>query len=267
MINKVINLREEQNGYTPTITTYILNKGSFTGKRPGVVVIPGGGYWGCSEDEAENVALRFMAQGFHAFIIRYSVKSKNPSAKYPMALEEVSNSLEIIRENADEWGLDEDKIAICGFSAGGHLACSLGVFWNKEPIRTENGKNKPNAMILSYPVITSGKYAHRGSFDNLCHGDEELVEKMSLENQVNEDTPKTFIWHTFTDETVPVENSLLFANALRKKDIPFELHIYPEGRHGLSVMTPDSGFSEEEKASENARGWIDLACNWLKEVL
>lgn len=267
MINKVIKLRKEENGYTPTLTTYILDKGFSGGKRPGILVIPGGGYWIASENEAENVALRFMAKGFHAFVVRYSAKSDNPKAKYPMALEEVSKSLEIIRENAEQWGVEEDKIAICGFSAGGHLACSLGVFWNMEPIKTENEKNKPNAMILSYPVITSGEFAHRGSFENLCEGDETLVEKMSLEKQVNEDTPKTFIWHTFNDQVVPVENSLLFANALREKNIPFELHIYPEGRHGLSVMTPDAGVSEDEKVSKNARGWIDLACGWLKEVL
>ncbi len=267
MDNKVINLREEKNGFIPTLTTYLLDKGNYMTKRPAVVVVPGGGYWCCSDNEAENVALRFMAAGFHTFVLRYSVKEQNPDAKYPMALEELSKSVELIRENAEEWGVYEDKIAVCGFSAGAHLTCSLGVFWNQEPIKTENEKNKPNAMILSYPVITSGEKAHRGSFENLCRDDEELVKKMSLEYQVNENTPKTFIWHTFNDAAVPVENSLLFANALREKNIPFEMHIYPEGRHGLSVLTPDSGFTEADKVSKNVSGWINMACNWLWEVL
>lgn len=263
MINKVFKLREEENGYTPTLTTYILdNTGLAVSKRPAVLVCPGGGYSGCAPIEAEPVAMRFLAAGFNAFVLRYSVY---PS-RYPKALEEVSKSVEMIREHADEWGIEKDKIAVCGFSAGSHLACSLGVFWNQEPIKTENEANKPNAMILSYPVITSGEKAHRGSFNNLCGDDKELVEKMSLEKQVNKDTPKTFLWHTFSDAGVPVENSLLFANALREHDIPFEMHIYPEGRHGLSIVNKEVGLGDDEKVSRNAKGWIDLACSWLKEV-
>lgn len=263
MINKVIKLREEENGYTPTLTAYILDdiKRNVT-TRPAVLVCPGGGYSGCADIEAEPVVMRFLAAGFHAFVLRYSVYPN----KYPKALEELSKSVEIIRENADEWMIDKDKIAVCGFSAGSHLACSLGVFWNQEPIKTENETNKPNAMILSYPVITSGEKAHRGSFNCLCGDDAELVKKMSLETQVTKDTPKTFLWHTFTDSAVPVENSLLFAGALRENNIPFELHIYPEGPHGLSLVNADTGLNPDTKVSVNTKDWINLACNWLWEV-
>lgn len=261
MINKVIPLREEENGYTPTLTTYILDK-IRNDTRPAVLICPGGAYSGCADIEAEPIAMRFMAAGFHAFILRYSVYPN----KYPKALDEVSKSVQIIRQNADEWHIDKDKIAVCGFSAGSHLACSLGVFWNQEPIKTADESNKPNAMILSYPVITSGEKAHRGSFDNLCGDNPELVEKMSLEKRVTKDTPKTFLWHTFADQAVPVENSLLFANALREHDIPFELHIYPEGRHGLALAIPDTGLTQDDVVSTNVKGWIDLACNWLWEV-
>ena len=261
MINKVIPLREEENGYTPTLTTYILDK-IRNDTRPAVLICPGGAYSGCADIEAEPIAMRFMAAGFHAFILRYSVYPN----KYPKALEEVSKSVQIIRQNAGEWHIDKDKIAVCGFSAGSHLACSLGVFWNQEPIKTADESNKPNAMILSYPVITSGEKAHRGSFDNLCGDNPELVEKMSLEKRVTKDTPKTFLWHTFADQAVPVENSLLFANALREHDIPFELHIYPEGRHGLALSIPDTGLTKDDVVSTNVKGWIDLACNWLWEV-
>lgn len=261
MINKVIPLREEENGYTPTLTTYILDK-IRNDTRPAVLICPGGAYGGCADIEAEPIAMRFMAAGFHAFILRYSVYPN----KYPKALEEVSKSVQIIRQNAGEWHIDKDKIAVCGFSAGSHLACSLGVFWNQESIKTADESNKPNAMILSYPVITSGEKAHRGSFDNLCGDNPELVEKMSLEKRVTKDTPKTFLWHTFADQAVPVENSLLFANALREHDIPFELHIYPEGRHGLALAIPDTGLTKDDVVSTNVKGWIDLACNWLWEV-
>lgn len=267
MINKVFNLREEINGFTPTLTTYILDDiGRGVTTRPAVIVCPGGGYWGCSKIEGEPIAMRFIAAGFHAFVIRYSVTEVNPDAKYPMALEELSKAVEIVREHAEEWNIDKDKIAVCGFSAGSHLACSLGCFWNQEPVKTENGQNKPNAMILSYPVITSGEKAHRGSFDNLCRDDEELVKKMSLETQVTKDTPKTFLWHTFTDGAVPVENSLLFASALREQDIPFELHIYPKGPHGLALVNEDTGWNPDVEVSVNTKDWINLACNWLWEV-
>lgn len=158
MINQTIPLREEINGYVPTLTTYILDDiGRGVTTRPAVVVCPGGGYNYCAAIEGEPIATRFIAAGFHAFVVRYSTMGNNPDAKYPMALEELSKALEIIREHAEEWNIDKDKIAVCGFSAGAHLACSLGCFWNREPIKTENLQNKPNAMILSYPVISSGE--------------------------------------------------------------------------------------------------------------
>lgn len=263
MICKVIKLREEEDGYAPSLTTYLLdNSGLPVEKRPAVLVCPGGAYSGCAGIEAEPVAMQFAAAGFNAFVLRYSVFPN----RYPKALEELSKAVEIIRENADEWGIKKDKIAVCGFSAGGHLAASLGVFWNSEPIKTPNQANKPNAMILSYPVITSGEKAHRGSFENLCGDDAELVEKMSLEKRVSKDTPPTFLWHTFADNAVPVENSLFFADALRKHDVPFEMHIYPKGSHGLSLLKKETGLTEGAEIGENAKGWIGLACGWLKEV-
>lgn len=261
MINKVINLRENIEP-KPTLTTYILDDSMKNGaKRPAVLVCPGGGYHFCSEREAEPIAMQYNAAGFHAFVLNYSVAPN----KYPTALEEASMAVTLIRENAEEWRIDTDKIAVIGFSAGGHLAGSLGVFWNSEPIKTENGINKPNAVILAYPVITSGELAHRGSFDNLCGEDSELVKKMSLENQVTGDTPPMFLWHTFEDQAVPVENTLMMAAALRKKNIPFELHIYPKGAHGLSTVTKDVGILEEN-ASKGAKDWVRQSVNWLCDL-
>ena len=261
MINEIIKLRGPEND-SVTLTTYILDdiRGHIP-YRPAIVICPGGGYQRCSNIEAEPVAMRFAAAGFHAFVLNYSVYP----CRYPDALEELSMSVELIRENAEKWHVDKDKIAVGGFSAGGHLAASLGVFWNKEPFASETQKNKPNALVLCYPVITSGELGHRGSFDALCGDDAELVEKMSLEKRVDKDTPKTFLWHTFDDEGVMVDNSLLFANALRKNDIPFEMHIYPTGRHGLSLINKDTGLEDGEVVSENAKQWIDNCCSWLLE--
>ena len=155
-----------------------------------------------------------------------------------------------------------------GFSAGGHLAASLGVFWNTEELAgitgMENERIRPNGMILNYPVITSGEVGHEESFRNLL-GDryEELKDRMSLEFQVTEDTPRTFIWHTFEDQTVLLDNTLLFVQALYKKGIPVEYHVFPQGPHGI-------GLANELTANENGRGiarawepWSELAGKWL----
>lgn len=265
MIHQIINLREEENGFIPTLTTYILDDPmEGAAKRPAVVICPGGGYGFCSPREAEPIAMRFNAAGFHAFVLDYSVAP----FKYPRALEELSMSVALVREKAEEWMIESDKIAVCGFSAGGHLACSLGMFWNAEPIRRTDQRNKPNAMILSYPVISSGPFAHTGSFDNLCQTQEQRCLN-SLENQVSKDTPPAFIWHTFEDPTVPVENSLFLAAEMRKQGIPFELHIYQKGGHGLSTAGPDVGTAPGSVGTEistNLLGWPALAASWLQEL-
>lgn len=203
MIHKIINLREETNGFIPTLTTYILDDPmEGRAKRPAVVICPGGGYEFCSPREAEPIAMQFNAAGFHAFVLNYSVKP----FKFPRALEELSMSVAMVRENAEEWMIEKNKIAVCGFSAGGHLACSLGMFWNTDIVKRDDQANKPNAMILAYPVISSGTFAHEGSFNNLCET-EEQKKYTSLETQTSKDTPPAFIWHTFEDACVPVENS------------------------------------------------------------
>jgi dienelactone hydrolase len=186
--------------------------------------------------------------------------------------EEFKKAMWIIRENADKWNLDPEKIAVCGFSAGGHLAASLGVFWNElyisEAIGMPEGINKPNGLILGYPVITSGKYAHRGSFSNLLGRDAtaEQKEGMSLELHVKNQVPPTFLWHTFHDLAVPVENSLLFAQALRQSGIPFELHIFPDGPHGLSLCDEETAVNNPDLINPHAANWMPLCIEWLKEL-
>ncbi|HEX3020968.1 MAG TPA: alpha/beta hydrolase [Lachnospiraceae bacterium] len=264
-ISKQLNVNQEAYLYTyildntPEIDTNRI--------RPIILVCPGGGYGFTSDREAEAIAVKFLSMGYHAAVLRYSVSP----ATYPTALMELAYTMNVIRENADAWHVDKDRIVVTGFSAGGHLVASLGMFWNRELIRNtlniSSDMVKPNALILCYPVITSGKYAHRDSFKNLL-GEryDELVDEMSLENQVSEDTPPTFIWHTFEDGLVPVENALLLATALKKKNILTELHIYPRGGHGLSLATKETAYQNEFSIQEDCANWIDLANTWIKNL-
>ncbi len=180
------------------MTTYIMDdpismddNSKVPKKRPFVVICPGGGYEFVSAREGEPIATAFNTAGINAAVVTYHLKSK-----FPTALKDLSDAVCVVRENAEKWNVDENKVVVCGFSAGGHLAGSLGVFWNSESgIKREDKKNKPNGMILSYPVITSGEKAHRGSIENISQGDLTLEEHVSLEKNVNNDTPPAFIWH------------------------------------------------------------------------
>ncbi len=232
-------------------------------RRPAVLVLPGGGYAFTSEREATPIALEFLTCGAASFLLHYSVAPD----RFPISVCQVYAAIKQIRENADEWNIDPDRITVIGFSAGGHLAASSGVLWNTEIIRKcgfVGEDHKPNGMILAYPVISGGEKAHRGSFNNLLgeNADPEMVEYLSLENRVTADTPRAFIWHTYEDTTVPVENSLLFASALVKNGISTELHIYPHFRHGLSLAN-DLLCTDYTPRMSKVASWIYLAKEWL----
>ncbi len=235
-------------------------------KRPAVLVLPGGGYAFTSEREATPIALEFTAAGISAFVLRYTCA---PDGYFPTQLIEALQAVKVIREHAEEWHIDPDKIAVCGFSAGGHLTASTGVFWNHPLVREhglEGDMHKPNGLILSYPVITGGEKAHRGSFQNLL-GDQysdEMVAFTSLETQVTESTPKSFIWHTYEDSGVPVENSMMFASALIAHKVPVELHIYPHGEHGLSLANPL--VCGPDGVIPKVQTWIGFAKEWVYDL-
>ncbi len=233
--------------------------------RPMVLICPGGGYEMTSDREAEGIALKLMATGCHCAVLRYSVAPH----RYPTALLQAAASIKLIREHAAEWYIDPERIYIQGSSAGGHLAASLGVFW-KQPflagkLLTSPDMLKPNGLILSYPVITSGMFAHRGSFENLLGDDpdKQLLEKLSLEKQVTQDTPRTFLWHTFEDGTVPVENSLLFAKALREKGIPVEFHLFEKGPHGLGTASKLTMSADGRGVQKECEIWMELLRVWM----
>ncbi|KAE9631201.1 alpha/beta hydrolase fold domain-containing protein [Defluviitalea raffinosedens] len=242
------------------------------GKKQGAVIVcPGGGYWQVVSKEGEPVARQFVAMGYKAFVLKYSVLPNG----FPVSLLELAKAVAIVRERADDWGIDPDKIVVCGFSAGGHLACSLGVFWNREFVWGAIGVSskeiiRPNGMILGYPVITSGEYAHNKFVERLFQyrGGAKVEDKklVSLENQVGSHTPKEFIWQTCTDQDVPVENSLLLAKAMREYGLNVELHIFPDGPHGLSLATSETSEGKIEFENAHCSMWTELVGHWLNKL-
>ncbi|MEH7226719.1 alpha/beta hydrolase [Bacillus sp. JJ1566] len=237
-------------------------------KRPMIIICPGGGYVHTSDREAEPVAIQMLSKGYHASILRYSVEP----AVFPTSLCQLASAVGLIRENAENWNVDPNKIIVMGFSAGGHLTASLGVFWNKdfliEQLTYSKEQIKPNGLILGYPVISSGPYAHEGSFNALLgenSEDQDRRDFLSLENQVTSATPPTYLWHTVSDASVPVENSMLFAQSLLKHKVSLEMHIYPEGVHGLSLGTEETqSKGRDNHIQPEVENWIEMAARWVK---
>lgn len=231
-------------------------------RRPAILVIPGGGYETVSAREGEPVAIKFLAEGFTAFLLEYSVK-----AAYPVPLVEAAMAMAYIREKAEEYVLYPDKVAAIGFSAGGHLAALLATLYEDKAIHTAIGsKNvRPDAVLLCYAVLTTGEFTHEGTASVITGGDETLREKLSPEKHVTSKCPPVFLFHTLEDGCVTVENALNFAMACKKAKIPFEAHIFERGWHGVSLAsreTEDNDFSLA--LLHPIRTWVDLALEWLK---
>ncbi|RSX54642.1 alpha/beta hydrolase [Bifidobacterium samirii] len=239
-------------------------------RRPAVLVIPGGGYEMTSDREAEPIALRFVAEGHHAFVLRYSVK---PSV-YPTALCEAAEAMRMIRTHADEWHVDPDRIAVIGFSAGGHLAANLATTAGDDDLAAHGydaDAVRPDALMLAYPVVTSGPLAHRGSFDALLadgrSDDPTWLEKLSIEKHIDAKTPPVFVWHTMPDDCVPVENTLMLVAACKAAGVSVEAHLYPEGGHGLALGTLETAWEANPACVfEAVQSWPDLAARWLRRT-
>lgn len=268
MINKRISIQTEGSDRESHMDTYIL--GEYLDeredwKRPLVLICPGGAYRFTSNREAEPVALQLNSMGYHSAILRYSCAP----AVFPTALHEVAACVREIRKHAKEWHVDRDKLIILGFSAGGHLAASYGVFWQQGSVAKamdcESEELRPNGLVLCYPVISSKEeISHRESFQNLLGAAyQEKKEKMSLEDQVGPQVPKTFLWHTFADETVPFWNSFRFVEALGREGIPMEYHLYPEGSHGLSLADETVAKKDHSTVEPGCQSWMPLLKSWL----
>lgn len=273
MIHKKIEIKARGMEAVGNLYTYFLDSSiemRQNEKRPVILMCPGGGYEMTSDREAEPMAMQFLAMGYHVAILRYSVCP----VRYPAALLQVAESVLYLKEHTDEYHIDPEKIVVQGCSAGGHLAANYGIAWNSPFLTKLMGmENDPEqlcvaGLLLCYPVITSGEKAHEESFRNLLGEQyEEKKDELSLENQVTPDTPPTFLWHTATDETVPVENSLYFFQACLQQGVSAELHIYPVGGHGLSLANEETCRANGIGVQKECQSWIGLAQTWLEEIL
>lgn len=241
-------------GFTPFLMAYLHEEDKI---RPAMIVVPGGGYSLVSPTEGEVVAKKFYRMGYQAFVLTYTtdVQLLYPLRDQPM--KDLSRAIRWIRSAAGTCKIYPDQVIVCGFSAGAHLCGSVCVHF--DDFRDEKYpkiSSRPDAEILSYPVITAGEYAHVGSYIALlglkekarmedvwtmdeCKASQEEIDYFSLEKNVTPETPPCFVWQTANDEAVAVENSYLFAEALKKNNVPFAHHIFSSGAHGLSLSNKD----------------------------
>lgn len=275
MVHERIYLKEHfdflgEDGRNPYIDTYLpynlKEMHREDRKRPCMVVCPDGGYGMCSEREAEPIALKFLEDGYNVFVVYYSVAPH----RFPNQLREVAATLELIHKNSDHWHCNTEKIGIIGFSAGGHLAAHYSTMYDCKEVREAFHDSKPvHASVLSYPVISADReFAHIGSFKNLLghEPNEQETEYFSCNKNVKETTPPAFIWHTAEDSCVPVKNSLVYAEALSQHKIPFEMHIYPYGHHGISTCDDQTSDNVTEPLKYASR-WMTDAKKWLRMIL
>lgn len=272
MESKIIDLYEyfnmPRNGATAGYLTTYSRTPSLEIKaklRPAVLVIPGGAYMMVSDREGEPVALNFLSAGYCAFVLKYTTH-----AAYPTPLIEACMAMIYIRQNAEKYGVDPAKVAAVGFSAGGHLTGMLATMTDEKEIKDALGDRsclaKPNAVILSYPVITmEDRFTHGDTRRVISGGEAVPYDKLSIEKRINSESVPAFIWHTMEDNCVPVENSLYLAMAYKKAGVPFALHIFEKGFHGLSLCNEEVYDSEEiYKDFGRVDRWFVLAIDWLK---
>lgn len=299
MLTERLKLYEDRDDVT--LTAYILQDSPelLKGKRrPAVLVCPGGGYMSCSDREGEPVALKFASMGYHAFVLRYSTYGEgkaglpdlsNPvpvkeKSQYPIQMLEIGKGMLMIRENAEKWLVDTDRIAVCGFSAGAHNAAMYAANWHTELVSGHFGEKKENfrpaAAVLGY-MLSDYVYkkesererdemnriffaASDTAFLGKAEPDEKQLEEISPARHVTEQMPPVFLWATASDELVPVQHTIRMSYALAEKHIPFEMHVFEEGPHGLSLANQASAEAKSQIFPDAAK-WADLAGCWLEK--
>lgn len=244
----------------PTLTPYLPEAGKANGAA--IVICPGGGYGALASHEGADYARFLNEQGITGFVLKYRLGSNG--YRHPAMLQDAARAVRTVRAQAAQWKLDPGRIGIMGSSAGGHLASTLLTHFDSgkpdatDPI--ERQSSRPDLGILCYAVITMGQFTHQGSKHNLLgeNPSPELVRDLSNELQVTKDTPPCFIWHTWEDGAVPVENSLQFAEALRKQGVPFDLHIYQKGGHGIGLGTAQWDPSKRHPWTRDLVVWLSV---------
>lgn len=240
------------------LETYCFNRG----RTPcdALLVIPGGGYEFVSDREGEPIVQGFSAHDFNCFVLHYSIKE---NAKYPNPLVDVALAMKHIKANAERYHINPDRVFAVGFSAGGHLCGMLGNLWHRPEISELAGCPseviRPNAVLLTYPVMIAGEFAHQGSIRNVSGQCEDLLDTVSLERQVSEKSVPAFFMHTASDTCVPVENTLMTAEAYSRHKIPFEIHIYPYGGHGIALATSATSEGRTPMEDQEVAKWIHQA--------
>ncbi len=208
--------------------------------RPAMLVIPGGGYGMCSDREADPIAMIYALEGYHTFVLRYTVGRRGEGYSFEQPLADAERAMKYIRDNAEKFGVDPQRIAAIGFSAGGHLCSAIGTI----------GENKPNALVLGYPCILSEI------------GEVLQCDVPSTNEYVTDKTPPTFIFAAVDDTLVPVKHSLAFASACAENGVDFEMHLFEQGGHGFSLATPCVC---NGKLNPDACKWAELSVNWLRK--
>ncbi|MFB9842280.1 alpha/beta hydrolase [Mucilaginibacter ginsenosidivorans] len=254
--------KEKRDGYSismvtdPTITPYFPAKGTATGTA--IVIFPGGSYINlASGHEGQAIAEEFNKIGVTAFVVKYRLPSDQIMVDKTIGpLQDAERSIQIVRERAAEWGINPHKVGVIGFSAGGHLASTIDTHFDKVVIDNKSNISlRPDFAMLIYPVISFGPFAHAYSRENLIgkNPSQQLIDLYSNEKQVTANTPPTFLIHAEDDDVVPVQNSLLFYDALVKNKVKAEMHLFQAGGHGFGLNNPTT-----------TDHWFDWAANWLR---
>ncbi len=250
----------------PTLTAFLPSPEKATGAA--IVVCPGGGYGGLADHEGAGYAEWLAEHGVAGIVLKYRLGSKG--YRHPAMLNDAARAVRLTRTHAADWKIDVKRVGIMGSSAGGHLASTLMTHFDAgnpeaaDPV--ERLSSRPDVGILCYAVITMGELTHQGSKKNLLGSDPDpaLVELLSNEKQVSKDTPPTFLWHTYEDNGVKIENSMQFASALRKNGVPFDLHIFQKGGHGMGLGGGRNGGPIHPWAAD-CLYWLK-AQNFVKEL-
>lgn len=271
-----------------TLTAYIQDSTieySMNCSRPAVILCPGGAFLGITEKEAEPVALRFLSEGYHAFVLRYSIGAD--MARFPAPFIDAAKAVMLVRENAGRWGINPDKISLCGFSAGGYVAMVLAATWQEDylsnALKADNHLFKPNALLLGYPLLDLHQFMinHMEKSQEMktllemiftavygtANPSKQLMEEWTYKNRLTSHMPPTYLWTTAEDSLVGVEESLEFIKVLAAHQIPYEFHIFEKGAHGLSLADRTVGYSDAQiKEQGNTHAWAELAFHWLSRL-